>query len=598
MALVQDPNTGQIYDDTRGIMIPDFLSRLENLPMPPMPTLNNQVPESNIQSLIDDLPKTQSRMFLDAIENPPTTIPQMQMQPEMALGRMEDPAPRNLPVRSVPQTQTIQGPGNNLQATAQVPSVSKARADELRQQYGVDPRPDPLADYKAVMNREPGFFQENAPLILGLLGGVSGLLEAMGPSRTPVSSGQVFARGLQSGLGGYMGGLKYQQGMESARQQEARNILDALGKSENIQASLDRRQRSNQLKQVLPGMYEDAMASLPANDPRRKNLMINRRLIDTAPDSALAALQTLVPKATQFKAVGNKIVSIDDAGTVNEVYTAPIDKPFTVTSLGNGMGMITDLRSGTNQIVNQQGTKRSVPFEGKGMEAQVGNLQYLELIEQGVSEEDALKQVINNFESRRALQGTYRMQVQVDPDDPTKGTKTVQVNPDGTQTDIPGSVIKKTKEVPAKIVDGIMDMRETARKIKLAQELIEDEDAQEGVGVVQGNVLPDIVLNEKAQQLRALLADLGSAKVLERSGAAVTASEEARLKPYVPRPGDSEEVIRTKLKNFFREYTGRMSDIELFFSPDRGYQKFEFPEIGEPDSGQSVQDIKSKYGVE
>ena len=185
-----------------------------------------------------------------------------------------------------------------------------------------------------------------------------------------------------------------------------------------------------------------------------------------------------------------------------------------------------------------------------------------------------------------------------DPDDPTKGTKTVQVNPDNTQTDIPGSVIRNTKEVPAKIVDGIIDMRETARKIKLAQELIEDEDAQEGVGVVQGKVIPDIALNEKAQQLRALLADLGSAKVLERSGAAVTASEEARLKPYVPRPGDSEEVIRTKLKNFFREYTGRMSDIELFFSPDRGYQKFDLPEIGTKGSGQSVQDIKSKYGVE
>ena len=107
--------------------------------------------------------------------------------------------------------------------------------------------PDPLADYKAVMNREPGFFQENAPLILGLLGGVSGLLEAMGPSRVPVSGGQVFARGLQSGLGGYIGGLKYQQGVESARQQEARNILDALGKEQNIQAALDKRKANNQL---------------------------------------------------------------------------------------------------------------------------------------------------------------------------------------------------------------------------------------------------------------------------------------------------------------------------------------------------------------
>jgi len=83
-------------------------------------------------------------------------------------------------------------------------------APQMTPQEPVAPQPDPLADYKAVMNREPGFFQENAPLILGLLGGVSGLLEAMGPSRTPVSSGQVFARGLQSGLGGYMGGLKFQ----------------------------------------------------------------------------------------------------------------------------------------------------------------------------------------------------------------------------------------------------------------------------------------------------------------------------------------------------------------------------------------------------
>jgi len=36
----------------------------------------------------------------------------------------------------------------------------------------------------------------------------------------------------------------------------------------------------------------------------------------------------------------------------------------------------------------------------------------------------------------------------------------------------------------------------------------------------------------------------------------------------------------------------------LFFSPDRGYQKFDLPEIGTRNSGQSVQDIKSKYGVE
>ena len=69
------------------------------------------------------------------------------------------------------------------------PPVTKPK-DAPIQQAG------PLAGYNTVMNQEPGFFQENAPLILGLLGGVSGLLEASGPSRVPVSGGQVFARGL------------------------------------------------------------------------------------------------------------------------------------------------------------------------------------------------------------------------------------------------------------------------------------------------------------------------------------------------------------------------------------------------------------------
>tara|TARA_R110002020_G_scaffold245223_1_gene458865 strand:- start:1047 stop:2750 length:1704 start_codon:yes stop_codon:yes gene_type:complete len=500
---------------------------------------------------------------------------------------------RRIPFESVPQN-----PVTRVDFESNLPKTNSLTKSNQTQNMPETQAPDPLANYRSVMNRQPGFFQENAPLILGLLGGVSGLLEAMGPSRTPVSSGQVFARGLQSGLGGYMGGLKYQQGQDQARQTEGSNILKALEQKQGIQTSLDKRQRIQSLKQTLPGMYEDALNSLKANDSRRKNLMMNRRLIESAPEAALKALQSLAPRATQFKAVGNRVISIDDAGTINEVYKAPIDKPFTVNTLGDGIGMITDVRDGTNQIINQQGETSKAPFEGKGMEAQVGNLQYLGLIEQGVSEDDALKQVIGNFENRRALQGTYRIQAPVDANDPTKGTHTVQVNPDGTQTPVPGSVIKTVKEIPSKIVDGLFDMRETARKIILAQELIDDDDAQEGVGVFQGNVLPDIVLNEKAQQLRAILADLGSAKVLERSGAAVTASEETRLKPYVPRPGDSEEVIRTKLKGFFREFTGRFNDIQTFFSPERGYKKFDLPKIGSTEKKPSFVETVKKYGVE
>ena len=125
MALVQDPNTGQIYDDTRGIMIPDFLSRLENLPMPPMPTLNIQPPENLLNVSNKPQPFIDPKMTMRPEDA--RTIPQMQY---IAAQNPEIPNQfpmKDAPVRTVPQTQTIQGPGNNLQATARVPSVSKAQ---------------------------------------------------------------------------------------------------------------------------------------------------------------------------------------------------------------------------------------------------------------------------------------------------------------------------------------------------------------------------------------------------------------------------------------------------------------------------------------
>jgi hypothetical protein len=214
-----------------------------------MPTLNMQPPENLLNVSNEPQPFIDPKMTMSPEDA--RTIPQMQY---IAAQNPEFPNQfpmKDAPVRTVPQTQTIQGPGPNLQATAQVPSVSKARADELRQKYGVDPRPDPLADYKAVMNREPGFFQENAPLILGLLGGVSGLLEAMGPSRVPVSGGQVFARGLQSGLSGYMGGLKYQQQAKESQQEEARNLLDEVTFRQSFENAELKKQQSANLKTAI-----------------------------------------------------------------------------------------------------------------------------------------------------------------------------------------------------------------------------------------------------------------------------------------------------------------------------------------------------------
>ena len=456
--------------------------------------------------------------------------------------------------------------------------------------------PNPLAAYDAVMKREPGFFQENAPLILGLLGGVSGLLEASGPSRVPVSGGQVFARGLQSGLKGYMGGLDYQMGMGKARQQEASNILKSLEQKDKIQTALDRRQRSKDLKHVLPSMYSDAIANLPEGDPRRKNLIVNKRLIKVSPETALTALQKLAPQATQFKVVGRNIISIGGDGKPEVVHTVDRDKSFNVINMGDGRAAVVDLTTGDKEIIGPDTTQATDPFSGKGMDQQAYNIRFQQLVNEGISREDALNQVTQEYLDRKQLQGTFRFTAPVDPEDPTKGTQTMMTDQSGNIVPVPGSVVRKVKDIPGRVVDGILDMRETARKVRRAQELMENKEALQGVGMFQGNLAPDFILNENAQFLRALLADLSSAKVLERSGAAVTASEERRLKPYVPKQGDDENVIRTKLKNFLKEFEGRMQDIEDFYSDERGYKKWDFS--AKTEKKLSVKEIKEKYGVE
>ena len=83
-----------------------------------------------------------------------------------------------------------------------------------------------------------------------------------------------------------MGGLKYQQGMESARQQEAANILNALGKEQNIQA-LDKGKANNQLRSAIPQMIQDVsgLEGLTGRDKLRISLA--DRMSQASPDDQL-----------------------------------------------------------------------------------------------------------------------------------------------------------------------------------------------------------------------------------------------------------------------------------------------------------------------
>lgn len=61
-------------------------------------------------------------------------------------------------------------------------------------------------------------------------------------------------------------------------------------------------------------------------------------------------------------------------------------------------------------------------------------------------------------------------------------------------------------------------------------------------------------LDEGGVDARALISDIASLKIHDRSGAAVTAAEMPRLKPFIPNVTDTPETIKKKLTNFRQEY--------------------------------------------
>lgn len=73
-------------------------------------------------------------------------------------------------------------------------------------------------------------------------------------------------------------------------------------------------------------------------------------------------------------------------------------------------------------------------------------------------------------------------------------------------------------------------------------------------------------------EVRAAIADIGSLKIHDRSGAAVSASEFPRLRPFIPSVGDSPDTVRTKLQRFRTEYLQMLRDQYDNYGPSRGYR--------------------------
>lgn len=166
------------------------------------------------------------------------------------------------------------------------------------------------------------------------------------------------------------------------------------------------------------------------------------------------------------------------------------------------------------------------------------------------------------------------------------GTATPIVGPDGQPIKAKGT----EKALPAGPAKALLENQQNLRRAQQAVSLITGEDITDAAGNVvmkadksaTGNkaflsVLGapgDKLLNymdPKGVDARAAIGDLGSIVIHDRSGAAVTAAEYPRLRPFIPQATDSPTVAAQKARRFANEYEKIQQETTDFYR-ESGYK--------------------------
>jgi hypothetical protein len=133
----------------------------------------------------------------------------------------------------------------------------------------------------------------------------------------------------------------------------------------------------------------------------------------------------------------------------------------------------------------------------------------------------------------------------------------------------------RAKEIPATVQNNLLANVNALRAVENA--IASTAAAPDATGVTAGllNMLPGGVVNKVmpgGTKARADISDIGSLKIHDRSGAAVTVSEFPRLAPFVPQVSDDAATVAIKLQRFREELAGEIRDQEALYGADQGYR--------------------------
>ena len=128
------------------------------------------------------------------------------------------------------------------------------------------------------------------------------------------------------------------------------------------------------------------------------------------------------------------------------------------------------------------------------------------------------------------------------------------------------------RAVPAPIAKAYVENNTALSKIDRAVNAVKDYPDAFGLKRVAGDTINQRV-DPEGVTARAIVADIGSLKIHDRSGAAVTAAETPRLMPFIPRITDTPDTIKKKLASFKQEYDQIQGDISSIYSKEQGYKE-------------------------
>ncbi|WP_395350054.1 hypothetical protein [Variovorax sp. UC122_21] len=135
-------------------------------------------------------------------------------------------------------------------------------------------------------------------------------------------------------------------------------------------------------------------------------------------------------------------------------------------------------------------------------------------------------------------------------------------------------VQKPGKDIPANINKSIIDNQQNISKIDKAMADIRARPESLGTRyMIPGMETVGQYTDADGVQARAGVADIGSLILHDRSGAAVTASETPRLKPFIPQASDRPDVALKKLQRFREIYAEEAGLLAQTYGKDQGYRE-------------------------